>query len=132
MINNDITEDKVGFEVSKLLREKGFKNSNVENFWLMYLDGRQVGEEFLDKSFDNSITPTLIHLKSPTHSLAIKWIRENFNYNVEVTYRNADKNYQAISHPIFPNTEIGLCGHYKSPDEATEAALLYTLKNLIP
>ena len=136
-MNNKIDEDFVGFEIAKLLKEKNYAVDTVHYF--IDVNGKNSNhksmssEHFLGANWNHYPSQeNSSRVSCPTHSLAIKWIRENFNYNVEVTYRNADKNYQAISHPIFPNTEIGLCGHYKSPKEATEAALLYTLQNLIP
>lgn len=128
-MNNNITEDYCSFKVSKLLKKKGaelqthYSSLSRSLVWWWKYGNELHGYNWFG-DFDNM-------LPAPTHALAIKWIRENFGYNIEVSYRNADKAYQSISHPIFPKTKIGLCGNYNSNEEAIEAALLYTLKNLI-
>lgn len=83
---------------------------------------------------------------APTHALAIKWIRENFGIHIWIennafgyywTANNSSdpkfwvKDFRAkqgstdLTLNIYPEKE------YKLPKEAIEAALLYTLKNLI-
>ena len=128
MINNNIQESYCSFEVSKLLKEKGFDNSNCE-YW--------------DWSKEN----IPMHVCKPTHALAIEWIRVNFGYHPVLiptvtsfwTYKivkvisNSDDDYilgiKSVS-DLPPYKEV--CGYdYSTPQEATEAALLYTLQNLI-
>jgi len=116
MINNNTQEDYCSFEVSKLLKEKGFDVSSP------YWDFEKVGE---------------MSVRKPTHSLAIKWIRENFGihifgsqfsittkkYSWEIWDDKNEKNY------VYKNDSDEW--DFSSSEEATEAALLYTLQNLI-
>jgi len=106
-MNNNLNEDYCSFEISKLLKEKGF-----------------------DVIHTNLVKHNGQNYFAPTHSLTIKWIRENFipNYFLNFfPYINRNK-------LMF---EIRINGHHfrssghKTPEEATETALLYTLKNLI-
>lgn len=88
---------------------------------------------------------------SPTNSLAIKWIRENFGIHVHIEsyglgyywktdntpntkFWNTDfRHNQKVEHGS-PCTrkEDPLEDAYKNYEEAVESALLYILKNLIP
>ena len=133
-MNNNIAEDYCGFEVSKLLKEKGC-NLPV-NKWF---DNTQVRV-----SYDIGTA-----LGSPTHSLAIKWIRENFGINIhvhpciqikglEIKTGNTFQSYiSRLNHTaIFGQKVEGDIpdGDYRKPRnyyDSTEAGLLYTLKNLI-
>jgi len=65
-MNNNITEDYCSFEVSKLLKEKGFKR--MESVWF---DKR--GNEFYYTEL-NGIEDEQKMIPRPTHALAIKWI----------------------------------------------------------
>lgn len=122
-----ITEDYCSFEVSKLLKEKGF-DIYSESY---YLDNTKELREYvgcyntLDQEKDNP------HSIRPTHSLAIKWIRENFGIHIFIDFPNTNhKWYYQIAD--FKNLKTLNTGYFfDSPEEATEAALLYTLKNLI-
>lgn len=160
-MNNNITEDYVSFEVAKLFKEKGFKQSTLCYY---FEDGEfnkykivdaygYKGDEYtveyedlLNNWNDNFLTKKngdrcfgcnkskgyFETYSSPTHSLAIKWIRENFGiwiYN-EIASMNSfrPKAYE------LEGDKFGIWEGFKyaSPQEATEAALLHTLKNLIP
>ena len=107
-MNNNITEDKCSLEVSKLLWKHGMKTP----------------ECLLDKWLNINFIPT--------HAVAIKWIRENFNWNIETGYRNSHKDYSSTIYPMFPNTQVHRTERFKTSEDSVEAALLYTLKNLIP
>lgn len=124
-MNNTITEDYCSFEVSKLLKEKGAKLQTHFNgkYHLWYYEGDLHTYEWF-RSFDNM-------LPAPTHSLAIKWIRENFRWNIEIGYKNVNHSFISMVYPMSPNTRVHPCSTYSTHEEATEAALLYTLKNLI-
>lgn len=145
-MNNNITEDYVSFEVAKLLKEKGFA-------WLDHTlvakDGKPAWSNptgvptSLDNGYncyeENGVpirprkyTPTNTHYPRPTHNVTIKWIRENFNWNIESGYRNSHKDYSSTIYPMFPNTQVHRTERFKTSEESVEAALLYTLQNLIP
>lgn len=129
-MNNNIQEDYCSFEVSKLLKEKGF---NIPlNLYYNPFSGRLMKESVL--KIQNSHKQSI---NAPTHSLAIKWIRENFGIHIygflfSITTKKYsweiwdDKNEKVYQH----ESDSDKWG-FNSPEEATEAALLYTLKNLI-
>ena len=109
-LNNNISESYCLFEVSKLLKEKGFDVAS--SYW----DFDKVG---------------ILSLRKPTHSLAIEWIRVNFGIHI-VAWRYIDdpkKYYFEIDAcNILGGNTTNL---YNSPQEAIEAALEYTLTHLI-
>lgn len=108
-----ITEDYVSFEVAKLLNEKGYYGGLPKLH--MFPTSKK-------------------HFKAAglqvTQALVVKWLRVNFNWNVEIGYRNSHKDFNAQIYPIFPNTSVQSAGKYKTHEEATEAAILYCLQNL--
>lgn len=127
-MNNNIQEDYCSFEVSKLLKEKEFDiktgewqvRGNVNNIF-KYEHKHEV--KFNPSSYKEVYN-------CPTHALAIKWIRENFGIwiviepnlqNNRCWFQIISKNYKGDGNSDF----------FNSPEEATEAALLYTLQNLI-
>jgi len=124
-MNNNITEDYCSFEVSKLLKEKGFAVGSSHSF-------NPTTNEPQNIPSLNSILPAI---ERPTHALAIKWIRENFGiyiqyrvgfgdtvwYDYLIQWNNGNEYYTGKTNEYF-----------NSPEQAVEAALLYTLKNLIP
>jgi hypothetical protein len=130
-MNNNITEDYCSFEVSKLLKEKGFDSDVTREVYKS--DGSDRFSLVTNKYIDDTAHFNGVCLK-PTHALAIKWIRENFKIEVEATCIRFNsprkKGYQfiVISNDYFKFEQLG---DFNSPEEATEAALLYTLKNLI-
>lgn len=143
-MNNNITEDYCSFEVSKLLKEKGFEVNTLFFYW----GNGQEGNGRIGKlgSYDNCYIRAKYDYKEenicpmPTHALAIKWIRENFGIHIEIRHiktfginrfhiiiwKYGEKDY----HTIHCDNKIGY-EVWDKPEEATEAALLYTLKHLI-
>ena len=126
-----ITEAYVSFEVAKLLKEKGFD----EPTWTRYEDDNEV--IFGDK-YDWNNSP-MGQISAPTHQMAIAWLREEKNILIYV--------YPVIDLPVKNNytfywrwdgkkkrhdaPHIGDKRNYESPEQATEAALKYSLENLI-
>ncbi len=156
-MNNKITEYYCSFKVSILLKEKGFgvptsryyntKGEVVVNFEdsgsnesEYYFDADSFNENWndgrvIDKNNvscwgcgnnKNYFPPISI----PTHSIVIKWLMENFDINIWV--------YPRLGHyspSIMKNNSIKHTQHwdfYNTIEDATEAALLFTLTNLIP
>lgn len=72
---------------------------------------------------------------SPTQALAIKWIRENFGIICTHTMPTKINNKWLFGGKVFSmenEADNMVIGAFDSPEEAIEAALLHTLKNLIP
>lgn len=135
-MNNNITEDYCSFEVSKLLKEKGFAVSGYLN------------EVWLGNSYKGKVCTAVMGLgvssKLPTHALAIKWIRENFGIHIKIDWFTKDDNsidwdysIQKIGTDIDERGDSDYLRDYdpevgfNSHEEAESAALLYTLKHLI-
>lgn len=124
-----ITEDYVSYEVAKLLKEKGFDYQGFD-----YID------------FEGEV----IKQDRPTHQMAMKWLREVHKLHISV---DVSPIYGKVKDGKGRNTCGLLYWHYiasgewmnnkhnpqqkafvvsaKSYEEAVEAALNYTLKNLI-
>ena len=138
-MNNGIEESYCSFEVSKLLLDKGF-----DCLCRYYFFGDKRLPTYARASmYDNG------RLMQPTHTLAIKWIMTNFDISINIhphikldglNIIIGDKfqaNISRLNHTStfgkrtkndIPN------GDYRRPRnyfDATEAALLYTLNNLI-
>jgi hypothetical protein len=58
------------------------------------------------------------YVSAPLYQQAIRWIREKYNYSVEITYRNADKKYLVSLYPIWPNIEVFFLGTHSEYEEA--------------
>lgn len=143
-INNNIKEDYCSFELSRLLKEKGFcvKPENIDS--TDYVLGYDYDEDDENDSlkirefqFEDNVKSHLF--LRPTHSLAIEWVRINFGIFIYVAthYENRllvgydwilEQDEQYID---FENTSSDKIMQYISPQEAKEHALIYVLKNLI-
>lgn len=72
----------------------------------------------------------MTYVSAPTHALAIKWIKKNFKLWVYVDYSIIHKWFYSIN-DLNDNGRVDET-KFDSPEGATEAALLYALKNFIP
>ncbi len=140
-MNNTIEESYCSFEVSKLLKEKGFemyasnglafkgspKNLNVHR-WYQKFNGNEF-YSFLDYHCHNDE----ISIPAPTHSLATEWIRINFKTWVQIISFNTSKDmrFQYQIRRFEWDGKISNDTLYETPQKAIEAALLHTLQNLI-
>ena len=140
-MKNDIQEDYVSFEIAKLLKEKGFDVNTLFYYW----GSGEQGNGYVGKlgSYDGCYNrakfdyPKNNICAMPTHALAIKWLIENFGIyiisapNVEksgFTWMGYNiKNNKNFDSFILPQ-DVWI---FNTPEETTEAALLYTLQNLI-
>jgi len=127
-INNSISEYNCSFEVSKLLKEKGYLVSPNSHYYTengvngLCSVGGKVWQALRD-----GIGPNII---SPTHALAMKWIRINLNWHFELIWdiENGEKVW------FYGLTQIGDLDsdsintpQRKTPEEAAEDALLIAL-----
>lgn len=104
-----VAEDYCSFEVSKLLKEKGFDYQGFD-----YID------------FEGEV----IRQNRPTHQMAMKWLRQEKNIIINVWYNGVDwdaEYYNDEDENFYPITDSS-CNSY---EEAVEAALKYSLENLI-
>lgn len=131
-----IIEDYISYEVAKLLKEKGFN----EPCFYYYKDKVLMFSPFL-KGRNSYQTDTY---SAPTHQMAMKWLREKgFHINAPISYDysvDADGNVvdkwtfwtfeilSSFSGKLIYTEEVN---EYYSYEEAVEAALKYSLENLI-
>lgn len=114
-----ITEDYVGFEVAKLLKEKGFD----QNCATYYLDG-QVWRHY----YGEVIPKGKQIYAAPTQAMAMRWLREVYDIDISIIPLRSHKEYlpriesDTISHDAIP------CRKY---EDACETAIKYCLENLI-
>ncbi len=146
-LKNKIEENLCSFQVSQLLKEKGFAvkthcyfnkpkyskkyETSVgfnSQYWgdNHYYDWNSFGEPF--KPFSKEC------ISQPPHSIVIKWLEVNFDIYVSTTCDVGSD--ELFTYKVF-STKNGeekclLNGtNFSLPEEAVEAALLYVLKNLI-
>ena len=138
-----ITEDYCSYEVAKLLKEKGFDEECYQKYdGEGYLSFNHVG--YINAEKPNEDFSAL----APTHQMAIKWLREVHNIFIQI---NRDNQYYEGT-PVTPITEhdkkrghsseyyavvldaksnSNSFEHFDRYEEAVEAALKYSLENLI-
>lgn len=146
-----ITEDYVSYETAKLLKEKGFKQdcdyatswyaaeyykSSVQGEW--FEGEHQIIEDIDDKCTISYLSDKGVFIPAPTHQMALKWLREVQNIHIEI-YRTACGYLYIISNIPYGtdlyNPEYGgddeNSGQWTTYEKAVEAAIKYTLENLI-
>ena len=122
-----ITEDYVSFEVAKLLKEKGF-DGECSKFYMPTGNGRWKYAHYHDFDISDRID-------CPTHQVAMKWLREKYYIYADPikqgNYNDCSEYYTWIVARmgiIHRNSSVADKLSYK---EAVEAALKYSLENLI-
>lgn len=148
-------EDYVSFETAKLLKEKGFS----ENTICKYADVGGITERYYDDyrervlSFDweegHLIEPLIVSkeqyeiigdtIPAPSQANAIKWLRVNFGYNILIIADGdlGDLHYsyeiQEIDNKLLQvNGSLDIEDQrFNTYEEACEAAIKYSLENLI-
>lgn len=118
-----ITEDYVSFEIAKILKEKGFD----QNCATYYLDG-QVWHHY-----HGEVIPKDKQIyAAPTQAMAMKWLREVHNIDICAFPYQADYILYSYNVKIYKDKEIYLTiTDSKTYEEACEAAIKYSLENLI-
>ena len=128
-----ITEDFVSFEVAQLLKKKGFN----EPCYMYYDNKGDISGKYInpDIPFNYSSVPYYL---CPSQSMVMKWLRQVYNICVTI-YPDKENRYEAVLYNIKDDVEIilqsfGIYGSHifeDSYEEAVEAALKYSLENLI-
>ena len=119
-------EDYVSFEVAKLLKEKGFNEKVIS-----YYDTEGQGY-FISPRKCNIGTGSVY--AAPTQAMAMKWLREVYNINIDIVsiWNKIRWEYQIII--ITPQTAAKPYIHktiYKEHEQACETAIKYCLENFI-
>ena len=129
-----ITEDYVNFEITKLLKEKGFSENTEHKIWYVI-------KQFSTGCHWNSCTYKVgdttreynddCCIPMPTLQMAMKWLREVHNLHVDIDPSEGDWKPNIIeleNWSCVDNGEISICNTY---EQACEAAIKYCLENLI-
>lgn len=136
-----IKEDYVSFEVAKLLKDKGFNEQCSSTYDIAVSGGKPIFYkydvlQFFPDGMKNSDDKYGMVISAPTNQMAMKWLREVHGLSVETFSIKGTSNIC----PVFWKCNVvklltqdrafngELVGSY---EEAVEAALKYSLKNLI-
>ena len=120
-----ITEDYVSFETAKLLKEKGF-DGEVLNYF-------NADTRFSTTQTARNWNRVKAFHSAPTLQMAMKWLREVHNINIEIiTYWTKHKS-MVYGNRIVRNNDVlkEIDVAYISYEQACEVAIKYCLENLI-
>lgn len=144
-----ITEDYCSYEVAKLLKEKGFDELCYHKYDDEgYLSFNHVGYINSDRPCDD------FYALAPTHQMVMKWLREEHNIDIEVhadvgmlgvkvytpfisRYKSSTEypsKLRQYKNGLYFEDDRGVIPgikHFETYEEAVEAALKYSLENLI-
>lgn len=122
-----ITEDYCSFEIAKLLEEKGFDIP----VWTRYEENND--EVIFGDKYNWNNSP-MGQISAPTLQMAMKWLRKKHNININIV---PIWNQNRFEYQVFIVTPENAKHCYIDDnlylvyEEAVEAALKYSLKNLI-
>ena len=125
-----ITEDYVSFEISKLLKEKGF---DIPLNYFYNSDGRKC---YATSYNWNQTTGDFPDYSCPTLQMVMKWLREVHSLYIDiVTSFSQDGICYTFScsntMDLIQGTKGTSYHEYQTYEEAAEAAIKYCLENLI-
>lgn len=122
-----ITEDYVSFETAVLLKEKGFD----ELCFALY----NPEEELIQcgvKLSNTQVGRVPGSYSAPTHQMVLKWLREVHDWAISIEFQVDCPTWKWRIYCIHSTKDRHTnFKHYNSYEEAVEAAIKYTLENLI-
>lgn len=127
-----LLEDYCSFEIAKLLKEKGF-NIKCNTY---FISDNDIAAISILRDFNNNG----VYLSAPSQSLVLKWLRKVHNYYIQIMLDSwacgGHLGYYVVIQNLKSDFEIMLQDvvdevFYQTYEEAVEAAIKYTLKNLI-
>ena len=132
-------EDYVSFEVAKLLKEKGFNEYCLKNYWSSDKELHDWKWELsYNRNSDGNCNTK--DCAAPTLQMAMKWLREVHHYYIQVMLDSwacgGHTGYYVVIQKTDSNFEIMLQDaidevFYQTYEKACEAACIYSLENLI-
>lgn len=132
-----ITEDYCSYEVAKLLKEKGF-DIFCDRGWesIDYDKDHDVNCYPYNKPYPfneekRSILSVSRWMSAPTHQMAMKWLREVHKLHIDIDPSEGDWSPCVIELENWSSLTGGEIAIQDTYEEAVEAALKYSLKNLI-
>lgn len=130
-----IEEDHVSYEIAKLLKEKGFKQTNKIGIFVtkaVYKISPDSNSKhdviycYSDRTYNKNK-----YIAAPTHQMVLKWLREVHNLWCEITPEGNHTwcvdAYSLIHKQFVPGSIVH---RIKSYEEATETIIKYCLENL--
>jgi hypothetical protein len=117
----------VNFEIAQLLKEKGFNVPTEQGY-------DYKGEYYCDENWkvNYNTKPYYLVCSAPTIAEVIMWLYENHKIWISCHYHKSGKFSITICDNAENSLSDGLFGElYPTPTEAYEAAIEYTLTNLI-
>ena len=128
---SDMTqEDYCSYEVSKLLKEKGFDELCI--FKYNYKGIRMKAGEAIDEWKNSELDDD--EYSCPSQSMAMKWLREEKRTSIIIEFDLTKRLYCPYVHQLDYDMDWVVKWRVNTPmkyEEAVEAACLYALKNLI-
>ena len=124
-----ITEDYCSFEVAQLLKEKGFKG-DINAYYHIWDNGNKVCSI---QEFSRSEAPHL-YIPVPTHQMAMKWLRDEKRTSIIIEFDLTKRGYCPYVYQLDYDMDWTVKWRVNTPmkyEEAVEAALKYSLENLI-
>ena len=127
-----IEEAYVSFEIARLLKEKGF-NEGCNSY---FISDNEIALISVRRDFNDYG----VYLSAPTQQMAMRWLREKYNISIEInTFWNGsdDEPYKFSKYTYgfrvdTPNfTDRYRKSEFDTYEQAAEAAIRYSLKNLI-
>ena len=127
-----ITEDYVSFETAKLLKEKGFDEYCLKNYWNTDKELHDWGWE-LSYHRNSDGNRNTKDCAAPTLQMAMKWLREVHCLTIDIFhYRDWKVTIKTIPNDYlkadYSNDELKPSETY---EQACEAAIKYCLENLL-
>lgn len=127
-----ITEDYCNFEISKLLKEKGFEQ-DYYNYPVYWMNGNNLTLSF---EGDDDFPYNQNECVSPSKWAAMKWLRECKSLNIEIkvhsiVFGNEPVSWNFAIYDSANNMDYRTNVTYDTYEEACEVAIKYCLKNLI-
>lgn len=114
----------VSFELAKKLKEKGYDRQTIN----IYMDGVLLS---LKSTISNSQFTTLRSCTAPTIAEVVMWLCEKHKIWIEVIVESPNYFGYSVCNIKNNTSQDGDYVSYKSPTEAYEAAIEYTLINLL-
>lgn len=144
-----IEEAYVSFETAKLLRDKGFEevcSAHYEDYGIhqpLYITARRGAYNIAFKQRENlanrfNLLKERYKCAAPTQQMAMRWLREEYNIFISIQPDfPSEQDYKLcwcwsanILHENCINTKGYQC-YIETYEKACEAALLYSLENLV-
>ena len=122
-----ITEDYCSFELSKLLKEKGF-DWDCRCYYFS-----ENNERYYSNEVPRNNHKLDADLACPTHQMVMKWLREKWIF-IEIPFSVTTNGEPCYNFGILSRSAQWVYRHkqfFSTYEEAVEAAIKYSLENLI-